>query len=111
MSFDADKFAAALAADPAATQDVVQQLAARIRDAATVASDPYTGVLTTKIAGQQSSVADLTDQIADWDTRLANRRASLEQTYANLEVQLNNIKSQSSWLASQLAGLPTTSNS
>jgi flagellar hook-associated protein 2 len=50
----------------------------------------------------------MNNQIANWDVRLADRRTSLERTYAALEVQLSSMKSQSTWLGSQLAGLPTS---
>jgi flagellar hook-associated protein 2 len=108
MEFDADKFAAALKADPAATQAAVQEIASRIQIAAAAASDKYDGQITSQITGQQGLVTDMNDQIANWDVRLADRRTSLERTYAALEVQLSNMKSQSTWLGSQLAGLPTS---
>ncbi|WP_445155255.1 flagellar filament capping protein FliD [Arthrobacter sp. Hor0625] len=105
MEFDATKFGAALAADPAGTAAKVQELAGRIATAATNASDKYTGTLTTKITGQQSEVRDLADRISDWDQRLASRKATLQSTYSGLEVALSNMKAQQSWLTSQLAGL------
>ncbi|WP_346960060.1 flagellar filament capping protein FliD [uncultured Arthrobacter sp.] len=105
MEFDATKFGAALAADPAGTAAKVQELAGRIATAATNASDKYTGTLTTKITGQQSEVRDLADRISDWDLRLASRKATLQSTYSGLEVALSNMKAQQSWLTSQLAGL------
>lgn len=109
MAFDSTKFAAAMASDPSATQAVVQAIAQRVSDAATQASDPYTGSLTTKITGQQTSVKDLGNQISDWDDRLAARQAALKMTYSGLETALSSIKAQGTWLTSQLAGLPTTS--
>ncbi|HEY9470190.1 MAG TPA: flagellar filament capping protein FliD [Propionibacteriaceae bacterium] len=108
MEFDADKLAAALKADPAATQAAIQEIASRIQVAAAAASDKYDGQITAQITGQQGLVTDMNNQIANWDVRLANRRTSLERTYAALEVQLSNMKSQSTWLGSQLAGLPTS---
>jgi flagellar hook-associated protein 2 len=105
MEFDATKFAAALAADPAGTAAKVQEIAGRIAAAATTASDKYDGTLTKTITGQQSEVSDLANRISDWDTRLASRQATLKSTYAGLEVALSNMKAQQSWLTSQLAGL------
>jgi flagellar hook-associated protein 2 len=105
MEFNATKFAAALAADPAGTAAKVQEIAGRIATAATTASDKYTGTLTTTITGQQSEVRDLADRISDWDTRLASRKATLERTYSGLEVALSNMNAQKTWLTSQLAGL------
>ena len=65
MEFNATKFAAALAADPAGTAAKVQEIAGRIATAATSASDKYNGTLTTTITGQQSEVRDLADRISD----------------------------------------------
>lgn len=111
MEFNATKFAAALAADPAGTAAKVQEIAGRIATAATTASDKYTGTLTTTITGQQSEVRDLADRISDWDTRLASRKATLERTYSGLEVALSNMNAQKTWLTSQLAGLSSGSSS
>ncbi|MBB2967609.1 flagellar filament capping protein FliD [Leifsonia aquatica] len=109
MTFDADKFAAALAADPEKVKAAVGAVAQRVADAATAASDKYDGSITTKITGEQSTVKSLNSQITDWDTRLADRRSSLEKTYANLEVNLQKLQSQSNWLTGQLASLSTSS--
>jgi len=109
MTFDADKFATALAADPEKVKAAVAAVAQRVADAATAASDKYDGTITTKITGEQSTVKSLNSQITDWDTRLADRRSSLEKTYANLEVNLQKLQSQSNWLTGQLAGLSTSS--
>jgi flagellar hook-associated protein 2 len=109
MEFDATKFGAALAADPAGTAAKVQEIAGRIATAATSASDKYTGTLTTTITGQQSEVSDLANRISDWDTRLASRQATLKSTYSALEVAMSNMKAQQSWLTSQLAGISSGS--
>jgi flagellar hook-associated protein 2 len=109
FTFDKDKLASALAADPAGTSSAIQQIAARVAASTSNASDPVKGSVTALIAGQQSEASDLTDQITSWDTRLANRRASLQAVYTNMEVLLGGLKSQSSWLAGQLAGLSSSS--
>jgi flagellar hook-associated protein 2 len=111
MEFDATKFGAALAADPAGTAAKVQEIAGRIAAAATTASDKYDGTLTKTITGQQSEVRDLADRISDWDTRLASRQATLKSTYSALEVALSNMKAQQTWLSSQLAGISSGSSS
>lgn len=108
MEFDAEKFATALAADPAATQAAVQEIASRIQVAAAAASDKYDGQITSQIKGQQGLVTDMNNQIEDWNVRLVTRRSTLERTYSALEVQLSKMNSQSSWLTSQLAGLSTS---
>lgn len=110
FTFDQTKFEAALAADPAKVQKVVSGLAQRVADVATSTSDKVDGSLTLQIAGQQTLVSDMGDQIANWDVRLALRRESLQRTYSALEVTLSGLQSQSSWLSSQLASLSTSSS-
>ena len=109
IEFKADKFAAALAKDPAQVQAALSELAGRVEAVATDASDKYDGQLSLRIASEESSSRRLNTQILEWDDRLATRRATLERTYAALEVQLSNLNAQSGYLTSQLAGLPTNS--
>lgn len=109
LEFDADKFAAAMAADPAGTQAMFSTLTARVATAANQVSDKYNGQLTSVITGQQSLVTSMSKQVDEWDLRLTDRRASLEKLYSALEVQLSNLQSQSTSLTSSLANLPTYS--
>lgn len=111
MEFDAVKFAAALAKDPTTVKAALQEIATRVAAAATSASDKYTGQLTNRITGQQSSVKDLSTRIDAWDVSLATRRATLQSTYTALEVSLSALKAQSTWLTAQVAGLPSSTSS
>jgi len=111
ITFDADKFKAALAADPDTVNAAVQEIATRVAAAATTASDKYDGQLTQRITGDQSSVTALGRQIADWDVRLASRKSTLERTFSSMEVLLSNMKAQSSALTSQLSAFTTSSSS
>lgn len=108
LEFDAEVFATALANDPAKVESMMQVLASRVAGAATSISDKYDGSLTSKITGQESLAKNLNGQIEEWDTRLENRMATLSRTYAAMEVRLGTLNAQSSYLASQLASLPTT---
>jgi flagellar hook-associated protein 2 len=105
FTFDAGKFAAAIAADPAATQTAIQSLAARVADAATAASDPFSGSISGLIKGRESEARDLGTRIADWDQRLVTRRATLQAVYTNMEVLLGGLQSQSAWLSGQISSL------
>ena len=111
FTFDATKFAAALAADPAKVQSVISGMAARVAELAEVQSDPIVGALSLKITSQQSYAKGLGDQVLGWDNRLELRRAALEKTYAGLEVALGKLNSQSDWLTSQLNSLRSNNNS
>ncbi|GAA1735471.1 flagellar filament capping protein FliD [Microbacterium paludicola] len=110
LTFDAEKFTAAMAEDPAAVEKVFTGMAGRVETTAEQYSDRYDGLLTARITGQQSEVGSLEDQIDRWDIRLEQRRATLERTYARLETMLSQMQSQSSYLTSQLASLPTMSS-
>lgn len=111
LSFDAEKFASALAADAEGTQELFSGVAARLQGVTAQYSDKYDGLLTSRITGQEAEVKTLKTQVERWDVRLDQRRATLERTYAQLEVQLSKLQSQSSWLTSQLAGLSPSSDS
>src|SRR4051812_17508887 len=62
ITFDSSAFTTALQKDPAGTAAKFQTVAGRIQTAATAASDATTGYLTSKIAGQDKSIASLNDQ-------------------------------------------------
>ncbi|NMM30416.1 MAG: flagellar filament capping protein FliD [Cellulomonas sp.] len=107
FTFDAAKFTAALAGDPAGVQKMMTALSQRVADMAKGASDATTGRLSTDITSQQGAVKTLGDQITSWDVRLATRKQGLQATYSSLEVSLSRLRSQSSWLTAQLASLGT----
>lgn len=110
LSFDKDKFAAALAADPTTVNAAVTEIASRVAAVATQASDKYTGTLTAKITGSQAQAQSLGNQVADWDLRLASRKSSLQRTYSAMEVTLSNLKAQQANLTSQLASFTTSTS-
>lgn len=111
VTFDAAKFATALAADPTKVQTIVAGLAARIADVATAASEPLAGSLSLKIAGQQTLSKSMSEQVTSWDRRLALRREGLQATYTAMEVMLSKLKSQGDWLTSQLDALSANTSS
>lgn len=106
LTFDAAKFEKAYAADPVQVESTLREISAQVEKAAKTGSDKYTGLVTSKITGQETLMRDLNDQILDWDGRLASRRSTLERIFSAMEVRLNNMNSQSAWLSSQLASLP-----
>jgi flagellar hook-associated protein 2 len=110
LTFDAEKFASVLASDPAFAEAALQEISTRVEAAATVSSDKYTGLITSKIQGQETLVTSLNNQVEQWDLRLAKRQGTLERIYSALEVQISNMNAQSAWLASQVASLPQSSS-
>lgn len=107
LEFDAEKFSKALAEDPVRVETVIQTISSRVSTVATEISNKHDGMITSRIKGQESTVSRLDTQIMDWDRRLSTREATLKRIYSTLEVQLSNLNSQQSYLASQLAALPT----
>ncbi|WP_411700793.1 flagellar filament capping protein FliD [Conyzicola sp.] len=105
MEFNTEKFEAAFAKDPVATQKAVSEIASRLSTVATTASDKYTGTITAKITGQQSTVDSLNEQVSKWDDRLATRKTNLERYYAAFEVSMGNLNAQMTWLTSQVDAL------
>ncbi len=111
LSFDEEKFRTAVEADPAQVQEIFSGLATRVADVADEYSDKYDGLLTARITGQQDEVRTISQQLERWDVRLDQRRATLERTYAAMETMLSRLQAQSSYLTSQIAGLPSYSRS
>ncbi len=109
FTFDQAKLTAALASDGAGTRAALEEITSRVASAATNASAPASGSITQLIAGRQSMVDDLSTRIGSWDQRLADRRTSLLKIYNAMDTALGTLKSQQSWLTSQIAGLPTYS--
>jgi flagellar hook-associated protein 2 len=101
LSFDADKFKATYAKDPAALKTQASAFAEKLEK---VADDQQTNV-TNAVTSRTQLIKNLNDQISNWDNRLALRRESLQKQFSGLETSLGKMKSQSSWLSSQIASL------
>ncbi|HYF71432.1 MAG TPA: flagellar filament capping protein FliD [Nocardioides sp.] len=118
LVFDAATFDKAYAADPAGVAakfttgatTAENGWAARVAAVAKTASAARTGTIATAIDGRNTTIERLTKSISDWDDRLELRRTSLERTYTALETALNGLQSQGSWLAGQIASLPSYSS-
>lgn len=108
LAFNADDFAKAYADDPSKTQQVLTTaFVTPARDFAQKTSAPITGTLSKQIQSVSDDIDGLNRDITDWDARLAQRKEGLQRQFANLEVSLGHMKDQSSWLAGQLASLPS----
>jgi flagellar hook-associated protein 2 len=108
-TFDKTAFLNSYNADPASTRSGVAELGTRLTTLAKSATDATKGSLTMAVKGRQDTIDDLNDRIADWDVRLDLRRAGLQRQFSAMEVALSKLKDQSSWLAGQIAGLPSAS--
>lgn len=110
LTFDKDKFTAAMAEDPKGTEAMLTAIAGRLSGAATSISDKHDGSLTQKINGQDTVLRNLDTQIISWDTRLAKREEALAMLYARLEVSMGKLNSTMSSLSASLDNLPTWGN-
>jgi flagellar hook-associated protein 2 len=110
VDFDAEKFAAAMAADPDKVDRMVTEIASRVAVAGEDQSDKYDGLITSKITGQESVNRELNTQIDSWDRRLVTREATLKRTYAALETMMSSMNSQMAYLTSQISGLPSSNS-
>jgi flagellar hook-associated protein 2 len=132
ITFDATKFATALAADPTLAQKIVggstgagkdnidftpddtvavDGMAARLSVLAERASDSATGMITTLATSQDARSKDIQSQIDTWDLRLASRKTSLTTQFNAMETALGTLQNQSTWLTGQLKSLPSWSSS
>lgn len=112
LTFDEAKFATAYAADPDAVTAAItgaDGFAARVQAVATSASDKTNGTVTGAVNGRTAAISRLNHSIDDWDDRLALRRTTLERQFTALETAMSRMQSQSSWLASQLSALTSSS--
>jgi flagellar hook-associated protein 2 len=124
VAFKKETFLAALEKDPTKVQAMlggvpakpgppataaVEGLAERVQALAKRASDSTTGTLTSLAKGRDTLAKDIQGRIADWDTRLQLRKDMLTRQFTAMETALSSLKSQSSWLAGQLASLPSSS--
>lgn len=107
IEFDSAKFSKAMADNPKYVEGVLGAIAGRVAEVAEGISDKRDGMIASRIQGQESVSKRLDNQILEWDRRLDSREATLKKIYSALEVQLSNLNSQQSYLASQLAALPT----
>jgi flagellar hook-associated protein 2 len=134
FTFDSAVFTAKLASDPASVKDMLTKkvstnsgtdgiagnaddtytpigFAAELEALAKGASDTTTGSLVLLAKSEDSLATDLKSRISDWDTRLALRKDTLTRQFTAMETALGTLQNQSSWLTSQIAGLPSWSSS
>jgi flagellar hook-associated protein 2 len=69
------------------------------------ASDPG-GTIAARIAGDNSQISNLGNQITSMQSALTDKQNFLVQEFAQLEAALSSNQSESSWLTSQIASLP-----
>jgi flagellar hook-associated protein 2 len=111
LTFDRARFLSLMAEDPARAQALASGIASSLATVAKGASDTTSGSVTLAIQGRDAAIKDLGTRIDGWDSRLTSRKAALQRQFSAMETALSALKNQSSWLAGQLASLPTSSSS
>ncbi len=119
FEFDRAVFTSAYDADPDAVERVYsvpfgssdESAISRILTEVDDATAFGTGYLRSAEDSENARVDDLTDSVAAWDRRLEVRELTLRATYTRLETALAQLNAQSSWLAGQIANLPSPTSS
>ena len=103
ITFDADVFAKAYAADPDGTKAAISDaLASRLATSAGNATSASGGTITQSLAefGQRSDT--LSKQIDNWTTRLTRIQSDLQSKYTAMQTALARLQSQQTYLTSML---------
>ncbi len=109
LTFDANAFASAYAADPAKAQaSAATSLAGAL---SSLAMQSSTQIVSPLINSGTSQVGSLNKQIADWDTRLDSQRTAMQSKYTAMEVALQKLQSTSSYLTSALSAISKSNSS
>lgn len=111
FTFDEAAFDKAYAADPAGVAASISSgFATRVKDTADAASNKDTGLLTAAATGRKAGIDRLNDSVEAWDLRLELRRTALSRQFTALETALSTMNSQSTWLASQISALGSSTS-
>lgn len=108
MNTPADGLSLNVTGDMSGNFTYVQGIAAKLEAIAQRASNPFDGSITSEIKGDNSEIDSMNNSISDWDVRLQAKQDQLQQQYSALEVALGKLQSQGTWLAGQIASLPST---
>jgi flagellar hook-associated protein 2 len=112
LVLDTDKLAAALTSNAGAVESVLggggaTGIAQRLEGLLTPITKTGTGYIARGQQTADSRARDMIDRSADFDARLALREQRLRAMFSAMEKAMSASQTQSSWLAGQLAGLPS----
>jgi flagellar hook-associated protein 2 len=69
--------------------------------------DGTNGIITGRIASDDSSLKDYTTQISDMQDRMNDEQTRLKNQFSAMETALSQAQTQQAWLTSQIASLPS----
>jgi flagellar hook-associated protein 2 len=112
LTFDADAFSTALNADFTKVRNLFQGQGTTKGFSALVSNfvdgqDGASGVLTGRVASDDSQLKDYTSQIDRMNERMTDQQTRLKAQFAAMEAALSQAQTQQAWLTSQIASLPT----
>lgn len=107
VTFDRAKFESAYKDDPGKVQATVNEVAERLAEVGTKASDTDKGSIAQRIKSEQAMVSNYTKQITRFEDRMTLREQSLNAQFKAMESLLGKMQAQGNWLSGQLATLPT----
>ena len=87
--------------------NVTAGLAQRLQAFAKASSNSSDGTVTLALQRRQAQIKGYKDDIDAWDVRLDAKREALKKQFSAMETALGKLKNQSSWLAGQIASLPS----
>jgi flagellar hook-associated protein 2 len=112
LSFDADAFATAYAADPAGTKAAIAgSFATALNTTASAAVDPVTGSVTASISSLTTQESNVNDGIDRWTDRLAQIHDNLTIKYTAMETALAKLQSQQTYLTSMFKSITNPNSS
>lgn len=110
LTIEDAKLEEAIRKDPEGVQSMLSSWGASFQKTLNAYAEPG-GTISGRIEGDEAGVSYLGRQVTTMNEMLAIRRQSLEAQYVALESVMSRMKSQSSWLAGQIASLPSVSSS
>jgi flagellar hook-associated protein 2 len=111
MSFDANAFATAYAADPNGTQQAISGFATTLNTASTNATDPTYGSITTAITAGQTTASNLNTEINTWNDRLSQIKSSYTTKFTAMETALAKLQSQQTYLTNMFNAMNKNNSS
>jgi flagellar hook-associated protein 2 len=88
----------------------LQTITQRVSDAASGASDPYTGSLTSSIQAQQTQITTDQTAVTNWTSILADKKATLTTEYSNLVNTLSQLQTEQQYLTQQITMMDNENN-
>jgi flagellar hook-associated protein 2 len=110
LTLDTDKLKSALTSDYTKVKELftgsgtTKGMTALISDYVT-GQTGTNGTITSRIAGDDTTLKDFTDQIATLNDRMTAEQDRLKKQFAAMEAALNNSQTQQAWLTSQIGSL------